>query len=488
MKRIIYIILLCIIALPLSAQRAKRKTTTASKAKTVKVDSKTKLQNEKADTQRRRKLSQQQAQQLQKNIKANLDSVLILDNQISRQSHSIDSLNGEITTLSSEIDTLTHEMQRLEKQLKARKSRYARVLVMQHNRQNTIQQRLSFIFSADNFTQLLRRMRYMNEYTTYQKAQGKLLQDKEAEVQQAQNKLLDAKSRMQTNLNSMQTRQQQLQSTKNSCQSKVTFLNKNLASVQKQIKDYQAREQALADQIDRLVQAEIEAQRRAEAERRKKAEEARRRAEEEARRKAATTSAAKTTTTASKTSTGKSATASRTTTKSKSTTTTKAKNEPETETYVAPAVNGTAIDAYENTNRRLSSNFAANKGRLPMPVTGSYSVVGHYGNYTVEGLRNVTLNNRGIDIRANAGASARAIFDGEVSSIFQYGGTYIVMLRHGSYISVYSGLASVGVHKGQTVHTRDNLGAIAADADGRHTLHFQLRNESTRLNPEQWVR
>ena len=141
-----------------------------------------------------------------------------------------------------------------------------------------------------------------------------------------------------------------------------------------------------------------------------------------------------------------------------------------------------------SSDSRLSSSFTSNRGRLPMPITGSYSVVGHYGNYSVSGLKNVTLDNKGIDIRGQQGCSARAVFDGVVSSVFQYGGTYIVMLRHGSYISVYSGLSSVSVRKGQTVKTRDTLGAVGQNSDGNYVLHFQLRNESSRLNPEQWVR
>jgi murein DD-endopeptidase MepM/ murein hydrolase activator NlpD len=139
-------------------------------------------------------------------------------------------------------------------------------------------------------------------------------------------------------------------------------------------------------------------------------------------------------------------------------------------------------------DRKLSSSFTSNKGRLPMPITGSYSVVGHYGTYTVPGLRNVTLDNKGIDIRGQQGAQARAVFDGTVSSVFQYGGQYIIMVRHGQYISVYSGLQSVHVSKGAKVSTKQTLGNVGRNDDGHYVLHFQLRNQTARLNPEQWVR
>ena len=53
---------------------------------------------------------------------------------------------------------------------------------------------------------------------------------------------------------------------------------------------------------------------------------------------------------------------------------------------------------------------------------GPYVIVSHYGQYAVDGLRNVKLDNKGIDIKGKPGAKARAIFDGEVSAIFQYNG------------------------------------------------------------------
>ena len=66
-------------------------------------------------------------------------------------------------------------------------------------------------------------------------------------------------------------------------------------------------------------------------------------------------------------------------------------------------------------DRELSGSFAANRGKLPMPISGAYIITSHYGQYAVEGLRNVKLDNKGIDIQGKPGAQARAIFDGKVA-------------------------------------------------------------------------
>lgn len=134
-------------------------------------------------------------------------------------------------------------------------------------------------------------------------------------------------------------------------------------------------------------------------------------------------------------------------------------------------------------DRMLSGGFEANRGRLPMPISGSYRVVSHFGQYHVEGLKGVTLDNKGINIQGKPGCVARSIYDGEVSAVFGYGGMWNVLVRHGAYISVYCNLKSVSVHKGQKVRTRQALGSVGSD----NILQFQLRKETAKLNPEAWL-
>ena len=137
----------------------------------------------------------------------------------------------------------------------------------------------------------------------------------------------------------------------------------------------------------------------------------------------------------------------------------------------------------DSEDRRISGSFESNRGRLPMPITGGYRIVSHFGQYNVEGLTNVRLDNKGINILGQPGSKARSIFDGEVSAVFSLGGTTGVMVRHGSYISVYCNLSSVSVHRGQKVSARQVLGSVGQD----NILQFQLRRETAKLNPEAWL-
>ena len=148
---------------------------------------------------------------------------------------------------------------------------------------------------------------------------------------------------------------------------------------------------------------------------------------------------------------------------------------------------GTAPGTYPETG--MSGDFANNRGKLPMPISGAYIITSHYGQYAVEGLRNVKLDNKGIDIQGKPGAQARAIFNGKVAAVFKLNGLFNILIRHGAYISVYCNLASASVKQGDTVTTKQAIGQVFSDgADGGRTvLHFQLRREKEKLNPEPWL-
>ena len=139
---------------------------------------------------------------------------------------------------------------------------------------------------------------------------------------------------------------------------------------------------------------------------------------------------------------------------------------------------------------RLSGSFEANKGKLPVPVRGAYMLASHYGINQVEGMKDVKVNNQGVDIRCGEGTTIRTIFDGEVSAVFVIPTrqTYGVLVRHGEYISVYCNLATLTVKQGDKVEANAALGTAGADASGTPLLQFQLRRNQQRLNPEEWIR
>jgi septal ring factor EnvC (AmiA/AmiB activator) len=138
----------------------------------------------------------------------------------------------------------------------------------------------------------------------------------------------------------------------------------------------------------------------------------------------------------------------------------------------------------------LSNDFAANKGRLPFPITGNFTVISQFGKQQHQELSYVRTNNNGIDLQTISGTEACAIFNGIVTRVFVMPGyNSSVIIRHGDYLTVYSNLNPVYVKAGERVVTRQPLGKIFTDIKkGNETiLHFQIWKERTKLNPSSWM-
>lgn len=136
----------------------------------------------------------------------------------------------------------------------------------------------------------------------------------------------------------------------------------------------------------------------------------------------------------------------------------------------------------------LAESFAGNKGKLPWPsergqITSSFGAHAHP-------QLHVTIDNKGIDLRTEQGAKARAVFDGKVYRIIQLGKFKAILVQHGSYFTVYSNLSDVYVTEGDHVKTKQELGVVGTAADSGETiLHFELWNAKTNSpqNPEFWI-
>ena len=135
----------------------------------------------------------------------------------------------------------------------------------------------------------------------------------------------------------------------------------------------------------------------------------------------------------------------------------------------------------------LSGDFLANKGRLPWPVAKG-KVVSHFGTNSHPILSNITTVNSGVDIATGKGSSARAVFEGTVTTVMAVpGGNKAVLVSHGSYFTVYTNLSTVNVSKGDKVGRGQLLGLIDTSPSGETVMNFQVWNGSSRQNPALWI-
>lgn len=418
-----------------------------------------KLQSERTTLEKQISDSEKLLKTTKKDVASQLNNLMVISSQITKQQNYVQSVHNEVSALQGDITSLQKQLKVLEKDLADCKQKYRRA-VTQLNRNRLGQSKWKFILSANSFRQMSRRMRYITEYSKYQRAQGEIIRQKEDTIKAKRAELLATKQEKNALLQEGKEQQARLEQQKQDRQKVVNNLNAKQKQLQNTIAQNKKRQKQLDARIDKLIQEEIAA-----AERRRKEAEARRRAEAERKRKEEERRAAA----ANKKSS--------------------ASNKKSSTKPSKPAERTATPRFYEedNADRALNGSFQANKGRLPMPITGSYFISAHYGQYNVEGLRGVQLDNKGINITGQPGAQARSVFAGEVTAIFSLSGMHNVIVRHGSYMSVYCNLASCAVKRGQKVSARQLLGRVATDASGNCTLHFQLRREREKLNPEPWL-
>ncbi len=372
-----------------------------------------------------------------------LNRLNLLSRQVMSRRKVIQLLNQEMRTIDTQINALRREVTGLEKELDVKRENYGKSVQSLYKRQNS-QDKLLFILSAETFSQSLRRMRYLREYADWQKRQASEIVVKQEALAVKQEELDKVRSEKEALLDQRKEENQKLIGEESTQKKEVQQLNKRQRELQAQLKKKQQQAAALNKQIERQIADEIA-----------RAEEAARTARE----KTAATTGKKT----------------------------DPKTEPAVEERKADSKGGYAMTKAE---KQLSDNFASNRGKLPFPMNGRYTIVGTFGEQQHQELKYVRTNSSGIDIQTTPGTEARAVFNGEVTRVFVVPGyNNSVIVRHGNYLTVYSNISQVFVKVGDKVTTRQALGRIYSDTEnGNETiLHFQLWKEKAKLDPMPWL-
>ena len=418
---------MCAAALPLQAQNSRK----------VKA-----LQTQKKELQKNLKQSRKELKATEKDVAGKLRDISMIVNRLENRQKYIDTMEVQLRRVDDRMKTLEERVARTTQDLERKKGDYAKAL--RYARAcKSVGSPLLFVLSSKSVTQMYRRSRYAREYACYQRNLAEQIVERRNDLLEEKGQLLAVKAEKNRLKEECERQKALLQQQKEEEQKNVAGLRQKQKRLNKEVVQQQRQLSALDRKIDQLVAYEIEqARKRAEAAARRKAERQRKKVQAVA---------------------------------SKDRKDKAAGSIPPEYKWITPQ------------ERELNGNFIRNKGRLPVPITGKYMIGSHFGTYNVPGLKNVRLDNKGTNYIGRPGAMARSIFDGEVSTVFQFGGSKNVLVRHGSYISVYCNLSSVRVSKGQKVKARDILGVVEDDGSGHCVLHFQLRKEKQKLNPEVWV-
>lgn len=415
------------------------------------------LQRQKSELQKTLRKSQDELNRTRKKAQSGEKTINYLNVQLDRRLEHIHGMEAELDVLEKRLLRLQDDIALIERELREKQAKLKQAIRYARTQQRQVSP-LLFVLSAKSVTQMYRRARYAKEFVHYERNLGEQVLQKQAALLEAQNRVLEAKARQNDVLRELMQQRKELNLQQIHEKKQVKRLRRQEQTLKGKVSEQQRQIDALDKKIDALIAYEIEqARKRAEQAARKRAEaEAARRAQKE------------------KAQAGK-----------KSSRKQGGSDRQRKTTKPAPAAKRGSWLTAEDV--QLNGGFEQNKGHLPVPITGPYMLGNRFGRYNVPGLRNVQLDNKGTNYIGKPGARARAVFNGVVSAVFQFGGNKNVLVRHGSYISVYCNLSSVIVAKGQKVRARDILGTVKADGEGNCVLHFQLRKETAKLNPEAWI-
>jgi septal ring factor EnvC (AmiA/AmiB activator) len=412
---------------------------------------------------------------------ATLGQLKALNQEIAAQSKQINLLTEDVKLMTSEIQELRRTSNQLQNNLEKLKKEYGEMIYAADKRRQQVNP-LGFLFSAENFNQLVARYKYLQQYSEARQGQVRQMEKVRQEMLTKQQDVERKKKQQQGTLAVQVNESKRLEGLKDEKNRVAEELSEKEQDLRTELAESRKAVNRLESAITEMIRREI----REREERERLARLARLKAEREriAREKAAAAAAAK-------------AKAERAAAAAES-------DEPETAEpkAVEPKATESAAEASERTTRQpderrnnllndeeaaLASSFASSKNRLPWPVTRGF-ISDHYGVKPHPVLKGVMQDNPGIDIQTTPGEVVRAVYDGVVQYTTYVTGMHnIVAVQHGDYYTVYAKLKSVSVQVGQRVKAREVIGVVATDKDGVAEVQFQVWKSTSRMNPESWL-
>ncbi|WP_298222383.1 peptidoglycan DD-metalloendopeptidase family protein [Flavobacterium sp.] len=392
-----------------------------------------KLEQRKAQILREIQEKQNQLESVQSKEKTVVKALKIQTEKIQLKQKLINTTEKQTKLLNNDMYINQININRLKKELVLLKEDYAEMILKSYKSRSE-QSRAMFLLSSQNFLQAYKRAQYMKQYASYRKTQGEEIQEKSQELENFNQKIGVQKTEKQKLIEENEKERIALEKEKLVQQELAQSIKKDKKQIVAEIKKKQQETRNIDNQIQKLLKAAIAAANKKTA--------------------AAVAKASPKTTTAAET------------------------KATETSTKIVLTSEGQLI----------ANNFRANKGKLPWPVEKGFVSLG-YGDQPHPVYKTLIVHNSGVEITTDQGASARAVFGGEVISVMVLSPVNkAVMIQHGDYFTVYQNLSSVSVSKGDKVSTKQTIGRIRTNGDsGKTVLKFTISQNTTYSNPATWL-
>ena len=408
------------------------------------------------------------------NADISLNELRIVNNQIKNREALVAVYDNQVQAAEIKMLEKSNEINTLKKKSIKLKSQYRAMLLYAYKHRNN-SDKIMYILSASSYHEAFKRNKYIKKIAAAQKRQVAIIKQHRQLISQEIKNVAIEKSQKLVSLEQKKQEKANIELDKNLLATNLNKLKNEEQKLNTQLLTEEQKKQDLKLKITNAIRVEISI---AENKRKKKAaKEAKEKAAKEAKEKAAK--------------------------KEKLVVKEKPNNEinptkVKTPTNVIvpekvtpkPKVEKEVVFVESDENIALGTSFATNKGKLPWPVSNG-SITEKYGRNAHPTLSGVFTNNNGIDISCPIGQSVRAIFEGEVTSVFTITGAgKVVIVTHGNYKTVYSNLQSTDVKIGSKVQTKQKIGTLLSEGN-ISICHFEIQLVANgaiqSLNPSLWI-
>ena len=388
------------------------------------AQTKKQLERDKAKIEREIARLSTQLSNAKKTTKASANQINLIKKRINERNNLINNINKQMGMLDHQITKTEDSLRVVRGQIDSMKSEYAKVVRTLYGLRQNLNS-TTLVLDNEAYNYSYLKLKYFNEYSRYRKHQATAIRRREVQFQDMSLDLQRQRKEKSSLLSQEKKQKDALAREQNQQQQKLQKSQQDEKSLKQQIAKKEKQKQQLQNQIQQLINAEV-----------------------------SKTAGAAT----GSSSSGKGSTKTSTTEKS-------------------------GGKVYSDA---ASADFVQNKGRLAWPVYYR-SVSREYGLYThSSGGQN---RNYGIDLNCAAGATVSAVFNGTVARVFTApNGSKGVIIRHGSYMTVYAGLGTVSVSQGTKVTTRQAIGTVYSSGEETSEFSFQVWCGHDSLNPRHWLK
>jgi septal ring factor EnvC (AmiA/AmiB activator) len=148
------------------------------------------------------------------------------------------------------------------KELESLKAEYAK-MIQKSYASKSLQNRLMFLFSSENFLQAYKRIQYLKQYARYRRKQGIAIAEKTTLLQELNKTLTQEKATKLALVEENRAVQEELEKERKQQQNLIKTLNRKERSLAAQISKKQKQRKAIDREINRLIREAIAASNKA---------------------------------------------------------------------------------------------------------------------------------------------------------------------------------------------------------------------------------